>query len=365
MAARAVGLTSNKGLTFFVRAFNDCALRSASSMAAVRQPRKMAARCRAGKNKLRQAKVKEAKSMGIKCASMKELDLNFPCEEQLIFASAEEAIGRQFREALRDNEGLRWIRLIVILKVFLLAERIPPIGKKARLRIFLAHELHARLEKLCDFMHLMPFAEIRENRTMTTFSNPLECYVFVSNSFLTSANILRQKIKKPSQKKLEIVSNVREVFGNSCVTVFQYGDMNTAEWEDLRYALSKHNVKVKIFPNRVTHKALEDTIYDGIIPLFACTTCVIYSEEPAVKPILDVIKRQPKLELLGAKIDNRLMSVRNVQDFAKLPSLTELHVTLVQLLQHQSNQLGSLLQQNQSQLSSNLDQLVKQGGEQQ
>ncbi|XP_032239578.1 39S ribosomal protein L10, mitochondrial [Nematostella vectensis] len=225
MAARAVGLTSNKGLTFFVRAFNDCALRSASSMAAVRQPRKMAARCRAGKNKLRQA--------------------------------------------------------------------------------------------------------------------------------------------KPSQKKLEIVSNVREVFGNSCVTVFQYGDMNTAEWEDLRYALSKHNVKVKIFPNRVTHKALEDTIYDGIIPLFACTTCVIYSEEPAVKPILDVIKRQPKLELLGAKIDNRLMSVRNVQDFAKLPSLTELHVTLVQLLQHQSNQLGSLLQQNQSQLSSNLDQLVKQGGEQQ
>lgn len=158
-----------------------------------------------------------------------------------------------------------------------------------------------------------------------------------------------------------IASKVRDVFDkNEMVAVFQYSDMNTTEWEDLRHTLGRSDIKVKVFPNRVTHKALENSIYQEISPLFLCTTCIMYSKEPNVKPLVDAVKKQPKLELLGAKVENRLFSRTGVREFAKLPSLKELHVNLVQILQKPASQLNYLLKQNQRLLTQNLSQYVEQ-----
>lgn len=148
------------------------------------------------------------------------------------------------------------------------------------------------------------------------------------------------------------------------VAVLQYGDLNTTEWEDLRFNLSTKDIGLKVFPNRVTHKALEDSIYSNIVPLFSCTTCIMYSKEPKVKTMIDAIKKQSKLELLGAKVENRLLSKSNTQEFSKLPSLQELHGQLAQLLQKPASNLSYLVEQNQRQLSGNLSQFVNQKEEQ-
>ena len=158
-----------------------------------------------------------------------------------------------------------------------------------------------------------------------------------------------------------IASKVREVFNNNkMVVVFQYSDMNTIEWDDLRNNLRLSDIKVKVFPNRVTHKALENSIYQEVLPLFLCTTCVMYSEELNMKPLIDVVKKQPKLELLGAKVENRLLSRTGIKECAKLPPLKELHINLLQLLQKPASQLNYLLQQNQRLLTQNLSQYVEQ-----
>ena len=154
------------------------------------------------------------------------------------------------------------------------------------------------------------------------------------------------------------VNNVFEM--NNMVVVLQYGDMNSKEWDDIRYELKKNEVSVKLFPNRVTSKALEDTIYSAISPLFLSTTCVMYSKESNLKPFLAAIKKQPKLELLGAKIDNRLLSRQNITEYAKLPSQRELYTDLAQYLARPAMQISLLLQENQKQLSINLSQYVKQ-----
>ncbi|XP_031556135.1 39S ribosomal protein L10, mitochondrial-like [Actinia tenebrosa] len=173
----------------------------------------------------------------------------------------------------------------------------------------------------------------------------------------------RNKVReiKPNPKKMMIASKVKDVFDNNeMVAVFQYNDMNTTEWENLRHNLSRSDIKVKVFPNKVTHKALENSIYQEISPLFLCTTCIMYSKEPIVKPLIDAVKKQPKLELLGAKVQNRLLSRTGVRECAKLPPLKELHVNLVQLLQKPASQLNYLLQQNQRLLTQNLFQYVEQ-----
>ena len=158
-----------------------------------------------------------------------------------------------------------------------------------------------------------------------------------------------------------IADQVRKVFeSNNMVVVCHFSDMNTEEWENLRFTLGKDEITVKMFPNRVSCKALEDTKYREITPLFLASTFVTYSEEAKVKPLLAAVKKQPKVELLGGKIDNQLLSRKSVMDYSKLPSLTELHAQLLQMLSEPSRRLTMLLGQNQTNLSGNLSQYVSQ-----
>ena len=50
--------------------------------------------------------------------------------------------------------------------------------------------------------------------------------------------------------------------------------MRTEEWEELRFTLNKDDVAVKMFPTRVTAKALEDTKYREVTPLLLAPTFV-------------------------------------------------------------------------------------------
>ena len=42
--------------------------------------------------------------------------------------------------------------------------------------------------------------------------------------------------------------------------------LRTEEWEEFRFTLNKDDIAVKMFPNRVTAKALEDTKYREVTP---------------------------------------------------------------------------------------------------
>ena len=167
---------------------------------------------------------------------------------------------------------------------------------------------------------------------------------------------------QPNPQKLRLADQIREVFeSNNMVVICQFSDMNTTEWENLRYALGKDEIKVKMFPNRITCKALENTKYREITPLFLASTVVTYSKEAKVKPLLSGIRKQPKMDILGGKIDNRLLSRKTIVDYSKLPVLTEQHVQLLQMLSEHSSRLTMLLEQNQMNLSGNLSQYVEQG----
>ncbi|KAJ7353772.1 hypothetical protein OS493_032355 [Desmophyllum pertusum] len=61
----------------------------------------------------------------------------------------------------------------------------------------------------------------------------------------------RNKLRKakPSLRKLMLADEIRDVFdSNNMLVVCQFIDMNTTDWEDLRYTLSKDEIRVKMFP---------------------------------------------------------------------------------------------------------------------
>lgn len=189
---------------------------------------------------------------------------------------------------------------------------------------------------------------------------------FIRNQFNMAkhckAGKSRRRTVKPNPQKLRLADKIREVFeSNNMVVICQFSDMNTVEWEDLRYTLGKEEIKVKMFPNRITCKALENTKYREINPLFLASTVVTYSKEAKVKPLLSGIRKQPKMDVLGGKVDNHLLSRKALVDYSKLPSLTEQHVQLLQIVSDHSKRLVTLLEQNQMSLSGNLSQYVEQG----
>lgn len=187
----------------------------------------------------------------------------------------------------------------------------------------------------------------------------LKKYYFISSHYKISFFYF---FSQPSPQKLRLADQIRDVFeSNNMVVVCQFSDMNTVEWEDLRYTLGKDEIKVKMFPNKITCKALENTKYRKITPLFLASTVVTYSKEAKVKPLLSGIRKQPKMDVLGGKIDNRLLSRKALVNYSKLPSLTEQHVQLLQMLSEHSKRLITLLEQNQMNLSGNLSQYVEQG----
>lgn len=156
-----------------------------------------------------------------------------------------------------------------------------------------------------------------------------------------------------------IAEEIRNVFEmNNMVIVCQFSDMNTAEWEDLRYTLGKDEIVVKMFPNKITCKALENTKYREILPLFLAATVVTYSKEAKVKTLLTELKKQPKMGILGGKVDEKLLSRKDVVDYAKLPHLTEQYGQLLHMVTEHSRRLTTLLEQNQMNLITNLTQYV-------
>ena len=164
-----------------------------------------------------------------------------------------------------------------------------------------------------------------------------------------------------SPQKLLIGENIKNVFeNNDCVLVLHHSGIGGEEWDSLRYDLSKINFKLKMFPNRITKKVLESTKYSTVSMLFNSSTILAYGKDPDVKLVLELVKHQPKLVLLGGLVENMFLSKNQLIDYSKLPDLDTTRAHLLQTLTQPSQQLFRYLKQSPAQLSMSLEQLVKQ-----
>ena len=142
------------------------------------------------------------------------------------------------------------------------------------------------------------------------------------------------------------------------VAVLSYFDMKNVEWNELIYEVGKSNIKFRFLPNKIVHRALDSTAYVNICPLFISTTVVAYSEEVQINGLLNALKSQNKVQLLGGKINDRLFGVDKLMWVSKLPSLEQLHQEISMTLSQPVQSLSQLLMRNQQVLTQNLEMLA-------
>uniref|UniRef100_A0A2K5HDK4 Large ribosomal subunit protein uL10m n=1 Tax=Colobus angolensis palliatus TaxID=336983 RepID=A0A2K5HDK4_COLAP len=126
------------------------------------------------------------------------------------------------------------------------------------------------------------------------------------------------------------------------------------------HQLRKRKILMKVFPNQVPKPFLEDSKCQNLLPLFVGHNVLLVSEEPRVKEMVRILRTVPFLPLLGRCIDDTILSRQGFLNYSNLPSLPVAQGELVLGLIRLTAQTHSLLQHQPLQLTTLLDQYIRQ-----
>ncbi|NXB63867.1 RM10 protein, partial [Struthidea cinerea] len=143
------------------------------------------------------------------------------------------------------------------------------------------------------------------------------------------------------------------------VAVCQYNSVPAEEAVTLRHYLRKHGIHVKFVLNEVVRPVLARSKYRNLLPLFVCRNVLLVSPETRAREMLRVLKRVPQVNLLGACIDDTILSRQGVENFARLPPLEVSQGQTVAALSLLSSQTSSLLQRGPAHLTALLDEHIR------
>nr|XP_033774603.1 39S ribosomal protein L10, mitochondrial [Geotrypetes seraphini] len=146
---------------------------------------------------------------------------------------------------------------------------------------------------------------------------------------------------------------------NKMIAVFQKNPLTAEELLLLRHQLLKHSIHLKFFSNRILRESLSDSKYQNLLPLFIGHTLLVVSQEVKVKEMLKVMRRTPHIHLLGACIENTILSKQGVVSCSKVPSMAVIHGELVSSLTLMLSETCSLVMKSPLYLTALLEQYVK------
>ncbi|XP_056285957.1 39S ribosomal protein L10, mitochondrial isoform X1 [Pseudoliparis swirei] len=171
----------------------------------------------------------------------------------------------------------------------------------------------------------------------------------------------RKQVQKDSPLMLIMTRDLKTVFEDSkMIAVAQNNASNAQEIMVLKHRLYKHGITVKFFPNQVVLSFLKGGLHSNMAPLFIGPTVLFVSKEPKAKEMLSALRVSQHMTLLGACIDNTLLSAQAVVSYSKLPSVSVVQGELVSGLTMLTSHTASMLQRHPAHLSALLQQYVKQ-----
>ncbi|EGD73806.1 hypothetical protein PTSG_05499 [Salpingoeca rosetta] len=153
-------------------------------------------------------------------------------------------------------------------------------------------------------------------------------------------------------RKVFLTKRIDEAIVNSTFAgIVRHAALNAEEWAQLRYDLRQQNLGITIIPNGVTRKYLEiKGLPDALTAHFEGHTAVVFSKDDMPFADFKKLEKHPKLELVAAFADARVLGVNEVDKYADIPSLDALRGQLLTVMQQPMMVLKQVLTSNQSRL---------------
>jgi len=149
-----------------------------------------------------------------------------------------------------------------------------------------------------------------------------------------------------SEKKI-FVSELEEVYNNSSsVIITHYHGLSVAQLTNLRRSLRENGASFKIVKNTLSKIAATNASLSHDPELFSGPTAIAYSADPvaAAKGVVEFAKTNDNLKIIGGIVNDKILSVAEVGQLAKLPSLDQLRGKIVGILQAPASKLARLVQ---------------------
>ncbi|XP_061448202.1 large ribosomal subunit protein uL10m isoform X2 [Rhineura floridana] len=180
--------------------------------------------------------------------------------------------------------------------------------------------------------------------------------------------LIPEKCIKPRERVVEengyvklLRRHAKQAFLESkMIAVCQYNSVPGNDMVLMKHRLRKYNIHVKFFPNEILKPFLLESKYKNLLPLFVGRNILLMSPEARAQEMLRILRSMPQINLLGACVDNVILSKQGFTNYAKLPSMVAAQGGVVGALSLMTSQTSTLLQRGPVHLTSLLEQYVKQ-----
>ncbi len=155
-------------------------------------------------------------------------------------------------------------------------------------------------------------------------------------------------------QKADMVDQLKAVFSETSVVVITRNHgLSVAQSTDLRLKMRDAGAQYKVAKNRLALIALDGTRYKPIGDLLKGPTALATSLDPvaAAKVAVDFARTNDKLEIVGGAMGDTVLDVNGIRALAELPSLDQLHATLVGLIQAPASKIARTINEPGAQLA--------------
>lgn len=135
-------------------------------------------------------------------------------------------------------------------------------------------------------------------------------------------------------KKQQLVEEIREVLSraSSCIAV-DFNGVNMETFTPIRKECSTNNVKMMVVKNTLARIAVKGTEYEEITNFLTGMTSLIFTLDAdqvnGAKIIKKFSKKNDRIIVKGGVIDGKVLSAKDVDVLADLPSKEELQARLL------------------------------------
>ncbi|ENN78717.1 hypothetical protein D910_03627, partial [Dendroctonus ponderosae] len=192
---------------------------------------------------------------------------------------------------------------------------------------------------------------------------------FLSKKYGKSPMELCSNLTDPRKDKQEernifqeiIAQDLHQRLKTSKLVVFcHYNPMTTDQQFSARVSFHKLKMYFKQYGKKTLELAVKGTPYEVLLDFYVSHNMTIFSPEPEIKKLLQVLKKFPQLILLAGIYENRLLSKEDLVKYSKIPNIQAAQSELVHTLNTAGSQLVSSLNRHQTTLVSRLEQRASQ-----
>ncbi|MCL6599324.1 50S ribosomal protein L10 [Alicyclobacillus macrosporangiidus] len=139
------------------------------------------------------------------------------------------------------------------------------------------------------------------------------------------------------EEKEQLVAEIADRLSRSKATIItDYRGLNVAEVTELRKQLREAGVEYRVLKNTLTRRAAAQAQVSGIEEYLTGPSAIAFGFEDPVAPakvLFDFAKKHKALELKGGVVEGRVVSAKEVEALANLPSREGLLSMLLSVLQ--------------------------------